>query len=271
QVTAVGATPAGLTDCLNFGDPTVPEQMGAFVAAVDGLAKAATALEVPFVSGNVSLYNRSSSGNHVAPSPIVGCVGSIADVSQIGDSSFKRAGSVIGIVGFPEIAYGGSVIADLTGTVSTTLPTVNYAYFSRSCALIRAGLANGLLLAVHDVSDGGILTAVAEMACGALDERSLGAALVHADALYDVDLWVGDFIPLTGLELWFAEFPGFVCEVEDWAAFRRLSNEFQVKTHYAGDTIAEPFLRTAYDQEISVRDLLEAWEAPLRDFYGSVA
>ena len=93
NVTAVGATPVGLTDCLNFGDPTVPEQMGAFVAAVDGLAAAARALHVPFVSGNVSLYNRSSSGNHVAPSPIVGCIGTIGDVSRSAASGFKRAGS----------------------------------------------------------------------------------------------------------------------------------------------------------------------------------
>ncbi|HEV2643579.1 MAG TPA: phosphoribosylformylglycinamidine synthase subunit PurL, partial [Candidatus Elarobacter sp.] len=66
NVTAVGAEPAGLTDCLNFGDPTIPQQMGALVAAIDGLANAAGRLDVPFVSGNVSLYNRSASGRHVA-------------------------------------------------------------------------------------------------------------------------------------------------------------------------------------------------------------
>ena len=98
NVTAVGATPAGLTDCLNFGDPTVPEHMGAFVAAVDGLAEAANALGVPFVSGNVSLYNRSSSGNHVAPSPIVACVGTIADVANTVTMALKRAGSPIAFV-----------------------------------------------------------------------------------------------------------------------------------------------------------------------------
>jgi phosphoribosylformylglycinamidine synthase II len=271
QVTAVGATPAGLTDCLNFGDPTVPDQMGAFVAAVDGLAEAARALGVPFVSGNVSLYNRSSSGNHVAPSPIVACVGTIADVANTGSGHFKRAGSAIGIVGVPQLAYGGSVLAELTDTVSVTLPTIDYVMFARSCALIREGFAQGCLLAVRDVSDGGMLAAVAEMACGALAERPVGAELVHWDKIYDVDLWIGDLIPHAGMAVWFAEFPGFVCEVADWAAFRRLGDECGVKTCYLGKTIAEPCIRTEYRHEIAVRELREAWEAPLRDFYGSAA
>jgi phosphoribosylformylglycinamidine synthase II len=271
QVTAVGATPVGLTDCLNFGDPTVPEQMGAFVAAVEGLSEAARALDVPFVSGNVSLYNRSSSGNHVAPSPIVACIGAIPDVARIASGGFKRSGSVIRTVGVPQLAYAGSVLAELRGMRSTTVPEVDYALFGRYCALIRDGIARGILLSVRDVSDGGILAAVAEMACAALDERSLGADLLHYDKIYDVDLWIDDFIPSTEMAIWFAEFPGFVCEVADSGAFRRLAKGYGVKTFYVGNTIAEPVIRTEYRHEISVRELREAWEAPLRDFYGSVA
>jgi phosphoribosylformylglycinamidine synthase II len=271
QVTAVGATPLGLTDCLNFGDPTIPEQMGAFVAAVDGLAKAARALDVPFVSGNVSLYNRSSSGTHVAPSPIVACLGGISDVARIAAGGFKRPGSEIGVVGVPQLAYGGSVVAEITGMNTATLPDVDYAQFTKDCALIRDAFTRGIVLAVRDVSDGGILAAVAEMAFAALDERSLGANLMHWDKLYDVDLRVGDYVASTCMSIWFAEFPGFVCEVADWAAFRRLGNEYGAKTFHAGATIAEPFIRTEYRHEVSVQDLREAWEAPLRDFYGSVA
>jgi phosphoribosylformylglycinamidine synthase II len=271
QVTAVGATPVGLTDCLNFGDPTVPEQMGAFVAAVDGLAAAARALNVPFVSGNVSLYNRSSSGTHVAPSPIVACVGAISDVARIAGGGFKRAGSVLGIVGIPQLAYGGSVVAEIAGMRSTTLPKVDYAHFSRYCTVIREAIARGILLAVRDISDGGILTAVAEMACASLAERSLGAELLHYDKVYDVDLCVGDNHREPCVSIWFEEFPGFVCEVDDWGAFRRLGHEHGVKTFSFGNTIAEPVIRTEYDHQIGVHELRDAWEAPLRDFYGSVA
>jgi phosphoribosylformylglycinamidine synthase subunit PurL len=271
QVTAVGATPAGLTDCLNFGDPTVPEQMGAFVAAVEGLADAARALGVPFVSGNVSLYNRSSSGNHVAPSPIVACIGAIAEVSQTVTGGFKRAGSGIGVVGIPQHAYGGSILAEVTGTAGSTLPDVPYDYFRRCCSAVREGIQAGLLLAVRDVSDGGILAAIAEMSFAALPGRSIGASLRHYDKIYDVDLWHGDVIPFTEMAVWFAEFPGFVCETVDYYAFRDLARKHRVKVHEVGETIAEPFLRTEYRHEISVERLREAWEAPLRDFYGSAA
>ncbi|HWT04818.1 MAG TPA: phosphoribosylformylglycinamidine synthase subunit PurL [Xanthomonadales bacterium] len=271
QVTAVGATPVGLTDCLNFGDPTVPEQMGAFVAAVDGLAKAARSFDVPFVSGNVSLYNRSSSGTHVAPSPIVACVGAISDVARVAAGGFKRAGSTIGIAGIPELAYGGSVVAEITGIATTALPDVNYPYFIKYCALIREALARGILLTVRDVSDGGILTAVAEMACAALDDRALGADLTHYDKMYDVDLYIGDNYRNPCVSIWFEEFPGFVCEVDDWRAFRRLGDDYGVKTFDIGNTIAEPLIRTEYRHEVSVQEIREAWEAPLRDFYGSVA
>jgi phosphoribosylformylglycinamidine synthase subunit PurL len=270
QVTAVGATPAGLTDCLNFGDPTVPEQMGAFVAAVDGLAEAARALGVPFVSGNVSLYNRSSSGNHVAPSPIVSCVGTIADVSRTLTGGFKRAGSSIGVLGIPQHGYGGSVLADVTGMPAGSLPDVPYERFQRYCAVIRDGIAAGHLLAVRDVSDGGILSAVAEMAFAASPKRGLGAQLYHYDKIYDVDLWLaGDIVPYTDMAVWFAEFPGFVCEVADSSAFSDLARAHGVRVHYAGDTIDEPYLRTEDRHEISVERLREAWEAPLRDFYGA--
>ncbi len=136
HVAAVGARAAGLTDCLNFGDPTVPDQMGAFVAAVEGLAHAARALEVPFVSGNVSLYNRSSAGNHVAPSPIVGCVGTLADVAASATMGFKQPGAAIVVTAPLQPVLGGSVIAELVGLRTTTLPELHAHAFA---APVRAG------------------------------------------------------------------------------------------------------------------------------------
>src|SRR5581483_12002458 len=75
RIVAVGARPIGLTDCLNFGHPRKPDQYGAFVAAVDGLTRAATELDLPFISGNVSLYNESAAGAPVPASAIVACIG----------------------------------------------------------------------------------------------------------------------------------------------------------------------------------------------------
>jgi len=178
---------------------------------------------------------------------------------------------VIGVAGVPQFAYGGSVVAEITGMTSTTLPSVDYASFANYCALIREAFARDIVLAVRDVSDGGILATVAEMACAALDDRSLGAELIHWDKLHNDDRGIGVDIPGNSMSMWFAEFPGFVCEVADWTAFQRLGNECGVKTFSIGHTIAEPFMRTESQHQISVQRLRDAWQAPLRDFYGSVA
>ncbi len=83
MVASVGARPIALTDCLNFGDPRNPEQLGELVAAIDGLSEAATDLNLPFVSGNVSLYNADAEGRPIPPSPIVACIGVLDDVSDV--------------------------------------------------------------------------------------------------------------------------------------------------------------------------------------------
>jgi phosphoribosylformylglycinamidine synthase subunit PurL len=271
NVTAVGATPAGLTDCLNFGDPTVPEQMGAFVAAVEGLAEAATALGVPFVSGNVSLYNRSSSGNHVAPSPIVGCVGTIADVANTVTMALKRAGSPVVFVAPPveAIALGGSVIAEQLGIVSNALPAVDYDWFARACAFVRDAISRGMVLAARDVSDGGFLVALAEMALAArAGGTPIGLAIEEDEA-----------IGATSPEMvWnFSEEPGFVLEAAgDTEALDALAQEHGVELGYGSIvTTADPRLALHSERTgkvtatVSLDELAEAWEAPLRDFYGS--
>jgi phosphoribosylformylglycinamidine synthase len=266
SVTAVGATPAGLTDCLNFGDPTIPMQMGAFVAAVDGLAHAARAFRVPFVSGNVSLYNRSSSGNHVAPSPIVGCVGTIADVSVCVTPGFKRAGSHIVLLGEPQMAFGGSVYAELTGFASRAMPEVDYDTLHRQCELVRAASGDGIVSAAHDVGDGGVLTAIAEMALASAS--AFGAHLTQSDSWLLTEPWLPE-------RAWFSESPGFVLEVADPEAFEAMANRHGVVTMHVGTVVADAEIVVAFEHpeegRVSLKALRDAWEAPLRDFYGSVA
>jgi phosphoribosylformylglycinamidine synthase subunit PurL len=263
NVTAVGAHPAGLTDCLNFGDPTVPDQMGAFVAAVEGLAIAANALGLPFVSGNVSLYNRSSTGSHVAPSPIVACVGTLEDVSRSATIAFKRAGSSIALIGEPQILFGGSVFAEIAEIAGQPLRPVDYGHFSKCCEVLREGLARGLVLAAHDVSDGGVLTAIAEMALASAPASSDPGIGAH---LGSIDMVMGPFLSDAS---WFEEFPGFVCEVTDESAFYELACEFGVHARNLGVTIDQPALLyyRGWDA-VGLRQLREACERPLRDFYG---
>ncbi|HTW82475.1 MAG TPA: phosphoribosylformylglycinamidine synthase subunit PurL [Candidatus Sulfotelmatobacter sp.] len=255
---AVGARAAGLSDCLNFGDPTVPEQMGQFVAAVDGLADAARALGVPFVTGNVSLYNRSANGNAVAPSPIVGCVGTFDDVSVSATMGLKRAGAALVVTAPLEIALAGTVIAELLQLRSTTLPSFHAHAFGKQCDLVIEALETNLISAAHLVTDGGVLAAIAKMAFASHDR--LGFAVDPTP----VGEWVAHDVA------YFSETPAFIVEVDDAEAFALLAARLGVSTYDAGTVIQEPEARLG-DERIPLAELREAWEAPLRDFYGSAA
>jgi phosphoribosylformylglycinamidine synthase len=262
NVAAVGARPLGMTDCLNFGDPTDPRALGDFVAAVDGLAHAARELGTPFVSGNVSLYNQSKAGRAVAPSPIVACVGGIADIAKTATSAFKRAGSTLRYLGVPQAAFGGSVYAEIMEFTTTALPNPRYAEIRKVLALLQAAFARDLVYAAHDVSDGGLLTCIAEMAFPTLDSAAIGARLV-------VPQWAPDLLER---EVWFAEYGGFVIETGDDAAFVRLAAEFDAAAPAIGETIARAALELETPREVlDLNGLREAWAAPLRDFYGASA
>jgi phosphoribosylformylglycinamidine synthase len=260
NVAAVGARPLGMTDCLNFGDPTDPRQLGEFVAAVDGLAHAARELGTPFVSGNVSLYNQSKTGRAVAPSPIVACVGGIADIAKTATSAFKCVGSTLRYLGVPQAALGGSVYAEIMGFATTALPVPHYPTIRAVLACLAAAYERDLIYAAHDVSDGGLLVCLAEMAFPTLDSGPIG---IHLDPPH----WAGDLLER---EIWFAEHGGFVIETSDDAAFAQLAASFPVGAPAIGRTIDAAMLELDAPAEvIGLVALREAWSAPLRDFAGS--
>lgn len=258
NVAAVGARPLGLTDCLNFGDPTVPEHLGAMVAAIDGLSYAARRLGTPFVSGNVSLYNQSKSGRTVAPSPIVACVGGIADVSKTASMAFKRAGSALYFIGPPETQCGGSVYADLLGIAGAPLAQLDYERVVRENALLAAAYAADLVLAAHDVSDGGALAGLAKMAFATRDGARIGVRLSES--------------PLDGSSgvAGFTENCGFLVEVNGEVEFAALAVTHGVDVLRLGETAAAyAFTGPGLHRDL---DALHAiWSAPLRDFYAPAA
>ena len=165
NVVAVGARPAALTDCLNFGNPEDPIQMGQFVAGVDGLARAARELKLAFVTGNVSFYNQASSGASIPPSPIVSCIGIIDDVAKSVTMNLKRAGSKLFLVEERQTALGGSVISESSAGSPQVglLPEIRYAVLRSQIAGMLEAFELGLILAAHDISDGGLLPALSEM------------------------------------------------------------------------------------------------------------
>jgi len=174
---AVGATPLAITNCLNFGNPQRPEIMGQFVGCVEGMAQASKALDFPVVSGNVSLYNETKaddgSGSAILPTPAIGGVGLLGDFSKATTISFKQPGDVLVVIGNRGGHLGQSIwLREFHGRSDGPPPPVDLAAERRTGEFVREQIGAGALTAVHDVSDGGLAVAIAEMAlagkCGAL-------------------------------------------------------------------------------------------------------
>ena len=167
NLSAVGAKPIAITDNLNFGNPERPEIMGQFVKAVDGMAEACRALDFPVVSGNVSLYNETD-GVGIPPTPVVGGVGLIEDVSTIATLKGAQPGDVLILIGETKGHLGASLYAreilGLDGEEAGPPPPMDLETEKRNADFVRSLIEQGLVNAVHDVSDGGIACAAAEMA-----------------------------------------------------------------------------------------------------------
>ncbi len=164
NLTAVGATPLAITDCLNFGNPERPEIMGQFVEAIKGMAEACAALNFPVVSGNVSLYNETN-GQAILPTPAVGGVGLLKNYTKRASIGFKTEGDVVLLLGSTTGHLGASLFArEVLGREDGPPPPVDLAAERRTGDLVREMIEEGLLSSVHDVSDGGVLVAITEMA-----------------------------------------------------------------------------------------------------------
>jgi len=186
NITAVGGRPLAVTDNLNFGNPERPEIMGQFVGCVRGIAAACTALDFPVVSGNVSLYNETH-GRAILPTPTIGGVGVLADFQKSATIAFKRAGDAILLVGETQGWLGQSLyLRDICGREEGAPPPVDLATEKRNGDFVRALIGEGVATAVHDVSDGGLAVALAEMAMAS----GIGATLDAAAAPHA--FWFGE-------------------------------------------------------------------------------
>jgi phosphoribosylformylglycinamidine synthase len=164
NLTATGAKPLAITDCLNFGNPEKPEIMGQLVGCIQGMAEACRALNFPVVSGNVSLYNETQ-GTGILPTPAVGGVGLIADVSRRADIAFKGQDHAIIVIGETRGHLGQSLyLREVLGREDGETPPVDLSVERRNGDFVRTLISEGLISTVHDVSDGGLMVALAEMA-----------------------------------------------------------------------------------------------------------
>ena len=180
NLTAVGARPLAVTDNLNFGNPERPEIMGQLVGCIEGMGAACRALAFPVVSGNVSLYNETA-GEAILPTPTIGAVGLLDDLSKRADAAFKAAGETILLIGETPGHLGATLyLREIHGREDGAPPPVDLEAERRNGDFVRSLIADGAVSACHDVSDGGLYVALAEMAMAGRMGADLDTPSLHA-------------------------------------------------------------------------------------------
>lgn len=255
NIVAVGAWPLALTDCLCFGNPENPEQMGEFVDAVRGIVDACKAVKMldnaevslPIISGNVSLYNESMQGP-IPPSPIISCVGAMNDYAKTIRYDLKQPNSVLLMIGERKDECGGSVYYQLHNQLGSQLPKPNLDSFANEIAAVHLAIQDGLILAAHDISEGGIAVTLAEMSF----KNKIG-----------VNVNVPGELP-TDKKL-FSESGGFVLEVspQQLSAVERLLKNYSVSFKTIGETTVEPILVLNSVINLPISAASTAWEKGL--------
>ncbi|MEM0342847.1 MAG: phosphoribosylformylglycinamidine synthase subunit PurL [Thermoplasmata archaeon] len=178
NLAAVGARPHSFTDCLNFGNPEKPDRLWQFREVVRGMGEVAEALKIPIPSGNVSFYNESPAGAVLPTATVLGC-GIVSDVRKCVTSDFKAEGDTVALIGTTRPEMGGSEYYRMTKSYSRRVPDVSVPELRAALDVVVGGIERGAIVACHDVSDGGLAVALAEMCIG-------------GDVGADIDLPPGD-------------------------------------------------------------------------------
>jgi phosphoribosylformylglycinamidine synthase len=231
--------------------------MGEFVDAVRGITDASLAVTLrdhpeatlPIISGNVSLYNESAQGA-IPPSPMIGCLGSMPDVAKVITYDFKRSDSFIVMIGERKDECGGSVYYQLQNELGSNVPKPDLASLSREIHAVHAAIQNGLVLAAHDISEGGVAVAVAEMCF----KRQPGVKItVPGDLSTEKKL--------------FGETGGFILEVarEKLMELKKIFAAQSVAVIPLGETTTTSRLQMNGVIDLPVSDAKSAWENGLRE------
>jgi phosphoribosylformylglycinamidine synthase subunit PurL len=236
-----------VTNCLNFGNPEKPVPAWQLERAVSGLADACEALGVPVVGGNVSLYNEGPEGP-IYPTPVIGMVGELPDARRVAGSSFARQGDGIALAGPIAPSLAGSELAKLRGELDLGLPGIDLALTCTAIAQMCEAVRSGAVTSAHDVSDGGLASALAESAIGG----GIGFS-VDLDPLIEERGMSGE----TAL---FGEGPGGFVLSGETAQLKRLASE-GLPVLIIGEVGGEQIQIEAAEQSLSVplADAEAAW------------
>jgi phosphoribosylformylglycinamidine synthase len=186
NVACAGGQPIGATNCLNFGNPERPEIMWQFAQAVDGIAEACKALEIPITGGNVSLYNETD-GQAIFPTPILGVVGLIENATTVIGRIIRRPGAIVVQLGDGCVTLGGSEYLKVSyGLIRGLPPDLDLDAERALQALLVRAVADGLIDSAHDCAEGGLAVTLAECS---FDAGGLGLEIDVAGAPGFSDEW----------------------------------------------------------------------------------
>jgi len=257
NVASVGATPHAVSDCLCFGNPEKPHQMWEFVEAVRGVSDACNAITLkdnqkhstPIIAGNVSFYNESKSGA-IPPSPIVSCLGRINNIEKTITMSLKNADNVVLMIGARKNELGGSLFYDLHDELGANVPTPDLNEAKNQVYAITDCIDQILLSSCHDISDGGIATALSEMTF----ENNIGLCVTIP----------GD---LAIEKLLFTETGGFVIEIDEknLSQVESVLQGYDLDCYNIGTTTKEPKISINDSIDISVEEAKHLWDNGLRN------
>ena len=193
NITATGAQPLAITNNMNFGNPEKPEIMGQFVGCIKGMSEAALKLKFPVVSGNVSLYNETN-GVAILPTPVIGGVGLLEDLGKSATIALKRHDEDIILIGSCSGWLGQSIyLREIHGLEMGAPPPLDLDEERRNGDLVRNLIKQGTVSACHDISDGGILIAIAEMALASVkDTMFLGVKITNPTNIPDHAFFFGE-------------------------------------------------------------------------------
>lgn len=257
NVAAVGALPQAATDCLCFGNPEKPEQMWDFTESVRGIADACQAIglkdfpgaSLPIISGNVSLYNESKAGA-IPPSPMISCLGSMPDVKKVITKNLQRPGSFLMLVNERRDECGGGVYYDLFGELGANVPKPDLSRIAAEIHAVTDAISQQLILSLHDISEGGLAIALAEMSF----KNAVGVKIeIPGELAIEKKL--------------FSETGGFVLEVsqDKLPALQKVFAHHQVPLIPLGHTVSGGRLQMQSCVDVSIQDAKKAWTNGLRE------
>ena len=251
NVASVGATPHALTDCLCFGNPEKENQMWEFVESVRGISDACNAITLkdnpihatPIIAGNVSFYNESRNGS-IPASPIVSCLGKINDINKTIGMAFTSVGSNIAMIGQRKNEMGGSAYFHLNNELGTNLPKPDLQEVKKQIYGLTDCIDNNMVLSCHDISDGGIAVALAEMTF----KNNIGCKVsIESDLRID--------------EILFSETGGFILEVNDENihSITNCFSKYDLEVFVIGKTVSKNIMINE-EINISIEQGRDAWE-----------